>query len=367
MAKLRLATFNVENLFSRARVLNYRDKSIGDKKLEAVGQLQALLDKDVYTSQDKTDIFRMSTQELSDFIEIRENCGKLYKYSGFKPVGVKAAGRGDWDGEIVFKDAKFTEVVRTNTAQVIKDCRADVMCMVEIENLPVLRAFNSDLLDDKYKFHILLDAFDPRGIDVGLYSKYQFGTIRTHMFDKVGQSRVFSRDCLQVEVKLSETQTLHMLCNHLKSRGYGDQTENDKKRLRQSEWVAKILSGFDLKTDMVVVAGDFNDNPDSPALKPLVKDVGNLYDVLAEQYPDPAKRWTYYYDKKTEQIDFLLVSEPLKDKLVKAGVVRQGIYNLKAITEKAGGTVDIETEYPTVTNWTDAASDHGAVWAEFNI
>jgi endonuclease/exonuclease/phosphatase family metal-dependent hydrolase len=366
MAKLRLAAFNVENLFSRAHVLNYRNKSVGDKWLEAIGQLQALLDKKVYAPQDKTDIFRVSTKDLKDFIEIRENRGKLYKYGGLKPVGVKAAGRDDWDGEIVFKDAKFTEVERTNTAQVIKDCRADVMCMVEVENLPVLRAFDSDLLGSKYRYEILLDAFDPRGIDVGLYSKYPFGAIRTHMFEMEGKSRVFSRDCLQVEVKLPDGQTLHVLCNHLKSRGYGDKASNDEKRLRQCEWLAKILVEFDLKKELVVVAGDFNDNPDSLALKPLLKDVGNLYDVLAEKYPDPAKRWTYYY-KKTEQIDFLLVSEPLKEKLAKAGVVRRGICDLKAITEETDGAVEVETQYPTVTHWTNAASDHGAVWAEFDL
>jgi hypothetical protein len=238
--------------------------------------------------------------------------------------------------------------------------------MVEVGNLPVLRAFDSDLLGSRYKYEMLLDAFDPRGIDVGLYSNYPLGAIRTHMFDKVGQSRVFSRDCLQVEVKLPDGQTLNMLCNHLKSRGYGIQTQNDAKRHLQCERLAEILAEFDLKTELVVVAGDFNDNPGSPALEPLLKGEGNLHDVLAEVYPDAAKRWTYYY-KQTEQIDFLLVSEPLKKRLAKAGVVRQGIYDLKAITEKAGGTVEIETQYPTVTHWTNAASDHGAVWAEFDL
>jgi hypothetical protein len=77
-------------------------------------------------------------------------------------------------------------------------------------------------------------------------------------------------------------------------------------------------------------------------------------------------RWTYHYDA-FEQIDFLLVSRPLKDRMVRAGVVRQGIYDLEALTTAAGGTVGIEKEYDAVTSWTNAASDHGVVWAEFNI
>jgi len=51
---------------------------------------------------------------------------------------------------------------------------------------------------------------------------------------------------------------------------------------------------------------------------------------------------------------------------VQAGVVRQGIYDLEAITKAAGGTIDVEKSYDTVTALSNSASDHGAVWAEFN-
>jgi len=113
-----------------------------------------------------------------------------------------------------------------------------------------------------------------------------------------------------------------------------------------------------------VVAGDLNDNPASTPLRDLLA-VSNMYDVLALQYPaDPAKRWTYHYDK-FEQIDYILVSKPLKEKFIKAGVWRSGIYGLKKMTASSSGAVDAEEEYDTVSHWTNAASDHGAVWAEF--
>jgi hypothetical protein len=37
------------------------------------------------------------------------------------------------------------------------------------------------------------------------------------------------------------------------------------------------------------------------------------------------------------------------------------------MTTSAKGLVDIETEYDTVTSSTNSASDHGAVWADFNL
>ena len=93
----------------------------------------------------------------------------------------------------------------------------------------------------------------------------------------------------------------------------------------------------------------------------------NLFDVLELQYPNaPSKKWTYHYNK-FEQIDFILVSKPLKDKFIKAGVERRGIYDLENLTSNSGNSVDVEKQYDKVTHWTNAASDHGAVWAEFNL
>jgi endonuclease/exonuclease/phosphatase family metal-dependent hydrolase len=237
---------------------------------------------------------------------------------------------------------------------------------VEAEDRPSLQSFNSELFKKKFSYSMLIDANDPRGIDIGFYSRYPLGEIRTHMFDKEGKKTIFSRDCLEVETILPLGHSLHMLCNHFKSKGYDLDGSASEKRERQARRVAQILNRFDLEKDWVVVAGDFNDNPNSPPLKPLLE-VKNLYDVLSLQYPDqPLKRWTYHY-KEFEQIDFLLVSKPLRERFVKAGVERRGIANLKKMTTSSKGVVDIETEYDTVTSWTNSASDHGAVWADFTL
>lgn len=245
------------------------------------------------------------------------------------------------------------------------------MCLVEVESLPALRAFDSHLLGSRYKYEMLIDANDPRGIDVGLSSKFPLGRIVSHMYDRAGNSQVFSRDCLEVEVFLSPTQSIFFLLNHFKSRGYDTDGSASTKRRRQAERVAAILGNYDLKKDWVIVAGDFNDSPDSSPLQPLLN-LPHLYDVLALQFPATASipispsRWTYHYEK-FEQIDFLLVSQPLKEMFSKAGVVRKGIFGLNRLTTASGGDVQIESEYPTLARGRDAASDHGAVWAEFAL
>ncbi len=366
-ASFKLATFNVENLFSRAKVFNFRDHSVADTILGNVEEFRRLLKKEVYTAADKAKIMELYTGVLKPYIEVTEDRGKLFKKRGWAVVGVAADGVGDWDGTVEFKRAEWSEIARTNTAKVIKDVRADVACIVEAEGLPALKSFDSELLKSMYRYHMLIEANDPRGIDVGLYSTYELGALWTHMFDKEGQSTIFSRDCLEVEVILPGDQRLYVLCNHFKSRGYDADGTADEKRTRQAAQVAKILRDkYDLASQWVVVAGDLNDNPERAPLRSLL-DVPNLYDVLALQFPNtPMKRWTYHYDQ-FEQIDYILVSAPLQQRFHRAGVERRGIHRLNALTTSSGGMVDIEKEYNSVTHWTNAASDHGAVWAEFDL
>jgi endonuclease/exonuclease/phosphatase family metal-dependent hydrolase len=371
--QFRVASFNVENLFERPKVFNFQDKSVGDAILKRIGEFRKILKKTSYTAADKTKLLKEfntgtpanNEPPLKEFINIREDRGKLWKKSGWAITGVKASGSGDWDGTVEFKKAKFNEIGRENTAKVIKKVKADVACIVEADNRPGLKSFDTDLLSSTYRYEMLLDGNDQRGIDVGLYSKFPLGGIWTHMFDGTGNSKTFSRDCPEYEVKLPNGQNLYVLCNHLKSKGYGVQATSNARRKKQAEAIAKILQDYDLSSDWVVVAGDMNDTPNSAPLKPLM-DVPNLFDVLELQYPgQPNKRWTYHYNS-FEQIDYVLVSKPLKDNFIEAGVERRGMHDLKNLTS-SNPNIDDETQFDTVTHWTNAASDHGAVWADFSL
>lgn len=353
----RVASFNCENLFSRAKVLNLADSTVAADALKQIDQLNKLLHKATYTAADKQQMVALFADGKA-YVDVRENRGKVFNKTKTQVV---ADGAGDWDGELEFKRAKFSEITRENTAKVLKAVKADVACLVEVEDRPALAAFNSDLLDSrKFKFPMLIDGNDPRGIDVGVLSNFPIVSLKTHIFDGPGNSRTFSRDCLRVEMELPNQQRLHLLCNHFKSKS-GGEAGSDPRRRRQAERVAEILQEYDLDQDLVIVAGDLNDTPDAASpLRPLL-DVPGLRDVLELQFPnDAAARWTYHF-QGVQQIDYLLVSKPLKAALVKAGVERRGIHGLSDITQGQ------ESEFDTVTSAANAASDHGAVWAEFAV
>lgn len=370
---IRIATFNVENLFGRPKVFNFRDKSVGDDVLRRIGAFRKILKKTSYTTSDRNTLIKEFTKgdsgndepPLKDFINIREDRGKLWKKRGWSITGVKASGSGAWDGTVEFKKAKFSEIGRKNTGKVLKKVKADVVCVVEADNRPSLKKFDTDVLGSMYRHEMLLDGNDQRGIDVGLYSRFPIGGIWTHMFDGTSASKTFSRDCPEYEIILPDGQPLYVLCNHLKSKGYGSQATSNDRRKRQAKAIAEILEGYDLTQDWVVVAGDLNDTSNSTPLKPLM-DVPHLTDVLALQFPnDPEKRWTYHY-RSFEQIDYVLVSKPLQDRFIEAGAERRGMHKLRTLTS-GEPDIETETEFDSVTHWTNAASDHAAVWADFAL
>ncbi len=356
--KLRIGTFNVENLFERARVLNFADQQTGSQYLVKIEQLRTELAKKTYNAPKILKLYN----ELKDFIEVVEVREKLF--NGAK-TQVVARGVADWGGFIQFKTDKFTETTRKNTARVIRDLNVDLCCLIEVESRPVLKHFCFDRLPrtdafEPYPHQMLIDGNDAtRGIDVAVVSRFTIRNMRSHVDDAENGELIFSRDCLELEI-VHPSGPIWLLINHFKSKGYGSQIKNDQKRRMQAECVAQILtSNYDLQHERVLVAGDFNDTPDSAPLSSLLH-VDHLHDVLQLQFPDPKDRWTYHY-KKNEQIDYLLVSDPLMDAFREAGVNRRGIYD---VGKYSGGTIQ---QYDTVTHPTNSASDHGAVWAEFEL
>ena len=348
---IRIATFNCENLFSRSKILNLTDtpQELTDATaaLKAVEKLKAILRKSSFTAADKAAILA-ALQAGKGFFTFEEDRGKLVQGNT-----VVANGAGDFFGHIRFNARDVGEVATDNTGKVIKALNADVLCVVEVENRELLGDFNSQVLTTKrFPHHMVIDGNDERGIDVGIMSKLPLRNIRSHVDDKEGTSRTFSRDCAEYEIVLEDGRSLWVLCNHLKSKGFGDQATNNARRKRQATRLAAILAeNFDLTQDLVVVAGDLNDTPGSDPLSPLIA-VPNLHNIV-DTLP-LGERFTSIFGSQKDQIDYLLVSNPLKSALQGVVIERRGMFK-------------VQGHFPSVTKPSDSASDHAAVVAEFAL
>ncbi|MDH5637937.1 MAG: endonuclease/exonuclease/phosphatase family protein [Nitrospinota bacterium] len=167
-----------------------------------------------------------------------------------------------------------------------------------------------------YAHRIVIDSHDPRRIDVAVLSRFPFSHINTHRHERnaSGKAWLFSRDCLEVDVNV-DNKTLSLYINHLKSM-MGGRSQTKNRRLEQANRVKDIINewwkpgGYE---GNFIVLGDMNDYPgDHTSLKSLIDHPGlvNVVDRLPK-----SDRWTHYYAKKDDysQLDYLLLSKSLAE------------------------------------------------------
>ena len=181
----------------------------------------------------------------------------------------------------------------------------------------------------KYRHRILIDSFDPRKIDVAVLSRYPIKSVQSHRNERNASNSawLFSRDCLVAEIDVDGKQLI-VYVNHFKSM-MGGRVETHGRRKEQAERVAAILdkrwqaNGYE---GNFVVLGDFNDYPDgNTALTSLIKHPG--LENVVERMPQE-DRWTHFYSgrKEYKQLDFILLSKSLAQKNTDPpGIMRKGL------------------------------------------
>lgn len=286
MGKLRVTTFNVENLFNR----------------------YAFLDEP----------FQGSSYE------------RFVQAVGIASI---ASRKGD-----LVADATTT-IQRNNTALAIEKAAPDVLAVQEVENVYALRILNEQYLGRYFRTIILLDGNDPRGIDVGFLVRADLDAevlgIRSHIDDAVAgktverdtlsgigyltKNAVFSRDCLEVDLRVGGKE-LTFLVNHFKAQ---DQDPNSAiRRKGQAARVAELVDAAVDRGRTPIVLGDLNvDRATDSSLDPLL----SKPDLREAPVPDG---WTHFYDSKksVSQLDYILVGASGAAWLpAQAEVVRDGL------------------------------------------
>lgn len=178
---MRIASYNVENLFARAKALNQDTWADGRPILAAHAELNTLLQNETYDEPAKKrilellDALGLTKGDESEFVRLRKIRGRLLKRPKTGPVEVVATGRPSWIGWIELKTERVDELAMKHTAMVIRDVDADVLGVVEADSRPVLKLFSGTLLQmleaTPYEQVMLVDGNDDRGIDVGILAR----------------------------------------------------------------------------------------------------------------------------------------------------------------------------------------------------
>lgn len=342
-----IATFNCENLFTRPSIFEEPDEKAKDL-LHQVDLLKTELKRPAF---DKDEIKRLS-KSLARYATINDIRGKA----------ASAKGAADWLGYVSLEKTTLDDAAVDNVARVLADTDADIVSMIEVEDRITLKGFHDDILYKKflkpagkkpYPYIMSVQGNDGRGINVAVMSRVPINWMKSHVGDLTDKNTpVFSRDCFHVNLALMPDKPLHLLVNHFKSMGYssGSDPQGNKRRLVQTTRVAELLDAYDLSKEYVAVTGDFNSGSASPSLAPLLGKAG-MYNVN-EELP-AGERGTYRTGK--DQLDYILVSDALKEKLGSVHIERRGVFTAKG------------NKYPTVTNRRTEASDHAAVVATVNV
>jgi predicted extracellular nuclease len=214
------------------------------------------------------------------------------------------------------------------TGETILATRADVIALQEVENLDVLKRFRSLYLGGRsvYPYALSIDGNDPRLIDVAILSKHPIVHIRSHQERRGGGSYIFSRDCLEVDLRIGE-RTLTLFVNHLKSMldkadpRHGRRNTHAR-RVVQAKEVRRIVNerfGAQAGKQPFVILGDMNDylETDAQGTSGIRDLVGwsQVEDVVARLPADD--RWTHYFPGDRQllegyhQLDYVLVSRSL--------------------------------------------------------
>lgn len=369
---MKLASYNVENLFQRARAMDLATWNDGRPVLGLWAEMNQLVNKPGYSPADKKRIVEIMAKlgiakkdDGGPFVILRQNRGHLVKRTKGGGLEVVANGRSDWIGWLDVKYGEVNEVATRNTAQVIRDVDADVLGVVEAENRAALLRFSKNLMPavggTPYEHIMLIDGNDDRGIDVALATRkgYDIESIRSHVDDQVDGNQVFSRDCPEYGIRTRGNNRLVVLVNHLKSKGFGSAADSNRKRERQARRVREIYQSLRAGgVKFIAVIGDFNDTPDSAPLAPLLQ--ANLKDISAHPaFQSDGRPGTYGNGTKSNKIDYILLSPELFRRVTGGGVFRKGVWG------GAHGT--LWPIYPEMTKAVEAASDHAALWAELDV
>jgi endonuclease/exonuclease/phosphatase family metal-dependent hydrolase len=252
---IRVATFNLNNLFSR---FNFEGE-VGAIPSNGTGGITLTFDQNQFTA--------------------RTFMGRLVRS----------------------KDSTDTRGIAMRIREVMN---ADVLAVQEVEHIEVLKQFNQEFLGNLYQHIALVEGNDQRLIDVGILSKLPIGTIVSHqtaVHPDEPNRRVFSRDLLQVEILHNNGNKLFTIYNtHLKSHFVSDGEDPvqgainaNNRRKRQAETISRILSRMERPNSRFVLVGDMNDSPDSEFLAPMLTvDNQPLVNALESPETRPVKAET---------------------------------------------------------------------------
>jgi len=218
---------------------------------------------------------------------------------------------------------RYSDADKEITGEAIRALKADVLALQEVENVDTLKHFRGDYLGgpSKYPYVAGIDGNDPRLIDVVVMSRLPIVAVRSNQHLKTpgnARSELFSRDCLEVTIATPDDGRLLLFVQHFKSM-MGGRKQTRERRVVQAQAVKRIVEerlGPSPGDHPFAILGDFNDYlEDGDGTTTAIDDLvgwDQVENVVTRRPADD--QWTHYYKQgggEYRQLDYLLLSSSL--------------------------------------------------------
>jgi endonuclease/exonuclease/phosphatase family metal-dependent hydrolase len=204
--------------------------------------------------------------------------------------------------------ADEVEAKLSRLAAVLARLDADVVLLQEVENRAVLGRLAARA---GYPEARLIEAADPRGIDVAALSRLTVEAYLSHLGETDAAGRpLWPRDCVELHARTGG-RPLVVVATHLSSALSDDGTRRTGQAARLRAIADEVRAA---RPDALVLAGgDLNDGPESGPLAPLLGDGAWL-----DRAPPGVPTWTGR--SATARLDYLLVAREDADAILGAEI-----------------------------------------------
>lgn len=368
---MKIATFNIQNLFHRNREILKKNHT--KNAADWIAELDSLLKKqgkdynDNNRIQDLSYLLGFEKIEQVPYAILKRHAGELcYQHQGFQN-STKASFLTEWEGWVKLGNVPLHEKAIFSKAYVIAEMDPDILILQEVEDRASLVEFNEEFLPlmkvSPFQEVMVFETNDSRGLGMGIMLKkgYTLNGFKNHLHDLDPNGfKLFDVDCQEYSVLTPEGECIYVLSNQFS-------LETEQRKI-QANRVAEVYSQLQEESKKsIVVCGTLNDVSYSDCLSPLLRNT-DLRDISKHKNfradTDHGNDRSYFrlgayrMGVNIKQQDYLLLSFHLFEKVKRAGINRKGSWPEQKPNWKL---------YSSITGKQHAASEHPMLWTKMMI
>ncbi len=372
---MKIASFNIQNLFHRDNVL--LDSNSSENLKAWVEEFHLLMGQPARGESQLTRLRELafllgfSNTVKEPYLVMRRKGGQHY----VKPQGVatekKATAKLGWNGWVSLRNSPLDERAVRHKLCAVAEANADILVLQEVEDRQALMDFNA-LLKKRHKMGydqiLFLEGNDAHGRGMAVLARngHIVESVSSHAHERYKKGKVlFETDTPVYSISTPGKERLVLVNAHFEAPSEKEDHHNLRKR--QAEFVADLYrSHIKNGNELVLICGTLNAPAYADALSPLLRDT-QLKDISKhddfEVDLDSGRDATYFrlgaFRKgvNIKQSDYMLCSPVLLAQLQGCGLQRKGMWSGKKVRWAT---------YPQLRSKEQQASSHPLLWGKFN-